>query len=251
MESLAEQPVLQHAEVRVQVRGVRLERRGGHLRLAVLNRLRGDSHLLPGDFVGERTVGVQTRGRDEVKDWPQERLKVGLFILAVLCEQPPELRGLAVKTRSPVRGHVMAHDRAVSPALGDDGLGRVVRGVHVHVGHGPEQLVAPAQGVVPEGRAGEPLDRTVHAHVKHGIRAEAVFLLEPLVVRGVLRMRGEVTLEEQTHGITLDAESGLDADEHVADLQPGDERPFPGNSRESVVGIERAPRILHVAHQHV
>ena len=145
----------------------------------------------------------------------------------------------------------MAHDGAVPPALGDDGLRGVVRGVHVHVGHGSEELVAPAQGVVTEGRARKPLHRAVHSHVQHGIRAEPVFLLKPLVVRGVLRMRREISLKEQTHGIPLDAESRLDADEHVADLQSGDERSFPGDGREAVVGLERAPRVLHVAHQHV
>ena len=64
-------------------------------------------------------------------------------------------------------------------------------------------------------------------------------------------MRREISLKEQTHGIPLDAESRLDADEHVADLQSGDERSFPGYGREAVVGLERPPRVLHVAHQHV
>ena len=89
----------------------------------------------------------------------------------------------------------MAHDGAVAPALGDDGLRGVVRGVHVHVGHGSEELVAPAQGVVTEGRTRKPLHRAVHSHVQHGIRAEPVFLLKPLVVRGVLRMRREISLK--------------------------------------------------------
>ena len=145
----------------------------------------------------------------------------------------------------------MRHDDSVPAALRDDGLGGVVRGVDVHVRHGAEELIGPAQAVVTEGRARKPFHRAVHAHVQDGVRAVA--LLQPFVIRGVLRVRGEIALEKQTHGIALHPERGLDADEDVADREARDVRPavLALRGRESVVRVQRAPRLLHAPDQHV
>ena len=56
----------------------------------------------------------------------------------------------------------------------------------------------------------------MHPEVHYRVRL--VRVLKPLVVRGVLRVRGEVSLEKKPHGVALHAERGLDAYEHVADL---------------------------------
>ena len=110
----------------------------------------------------------------------------------------------------------MRNDHAVSTALGDDTFARIVRGVHVDVWHRAQQLLAPREARVTKRRARKPLHGAVHAKVDNGTRLEII--LQPLVVGGILRMRREITLEEQTHRVAFDAERRLNADEHVAEL---------------------------------
>ena len=66
----------------------------------------------------------------------------------------------------------------------------------------------------------------MHAEVNHSVSAEIV--LKPLVIGGVLRMRREISLEEQTHRITLDAERWLNSYEDVSQLESGDDAPLTG-----------------------
>ena len=103
-----------------------------------------------------------------------------------------------------------------------------------------QQLVAPAQACVSQWTTREPLHGAVHAHVHHGVRAQPV--LEVLVVGGILRVRGEVSLEQQTHGIALHPQRRLHPDEHVAHPEAGHEGTLAGDGGKAVVGFQLTPR---------
>lgn len=62
----------------------------------------------------------------------------------------------------------------------------------------------------------QPLDGTMHAKVQHSVRS--VLMLQPLVEGCILRVRREVALEQQPHGVSLHSQRRLHADPHIAEL---------------------------------
>ena len=89
----------------------------------------------------------------------------------------------------------------------------------------------------------------MHAEVNDRVRLELV--LKPFVIRGVLRMRREIALEQQSHRIALHAERRLNADEDVTKLETSDDAPFAWRSRKSDVIFERSPRRFHLFYEYV
>ena len=63
----------------------------------------------------------------------------------------------------------------------------------------------------------EPIHTSIRTQVAHGVRAQAA--LQPEVECGVLRVRRQVALEEQAHGVALQAQRRLHAHPHLAQLQ--------------------------------
>lgn len=61
-----------------------------------------------------------------------------------------------------------------------------------------------------------------HASLVSHLRAEAMVRLDPLVERSVLRVRREVPLEHEAHGVPLQPEQRLHPKKHVPQLQPPD-----------------------------
>ena len=64
-------------------------------------------------------------------------------------------------------------------------------------------------------------------------------MVDPLVESGVLRVRRQVAFKQQPHGVALDAQRGLDADEDVARPETRDKK-LPGSCR------HHAPEFGHV-----
>lgn len=72
-----------------------------------------------------------------------------------------------------------------------------------------------------KGSARQPLNGSVHPKVQHCLRLEAV--LKPLVESSILRVRCQVPLKEQAHGVPFDAQDRLDANPDIAHLHPANQ----------------------------
>mmetsp|Transcript_30510 Transcript_30510/g.65297 ORF Transcript_30510/g.65297 Transcript_30510/m.65297 type:complete len:563 (-) Transcript_30510:97-1785(-) len=252
MQALREEPVLHDLQIGEQavhkVGEVLLRNVAGFPSIAIaiaigwLEILRGDF----GAFGGERAVLEESRGRHRVHDrLPQDRIRPR--ILPEIRDQILQNGQLLVQSGTAVRRHVVAHDGAVAPPLGDDGFRRVVGRVQVHVGQVSEEDVAPGEACVAHWGAGEPLDRPVRAKVHHSVRFKA--LLEPRVEGGVLGVRGEVPLEEQPHGVALHPQQGLHADPDVAELEAADDVHALAGDTEVAGVAEIAPLALELARE--
>ena len=135
----------------------------------------------------------------------------------------------------------MRDDRRKPSAARDRGFTGVVARIQIELRGLAQEPVGPA--VAGEGRleSGHPLRRAVHSHVDHGVGIEIPG--DPTVEAEVLMMRRFFAVKDQAHGVTLDANSGLHADEHVAEADPTHEDGV--TPRRSDVSGEVAPSGVH------
>ena len=112
-------------------------------------------------------------------------------------------------------GSQVADGFRVAAALGDGGLGGVVRRVVVEVGDGADQVIGEAHPRHAHLLTGHELQGTVGAKVQHRI-GPPDFVQEG-VVGGKAVVGAGGAGEQQPHGVAFVAEGGLHANEHVAE----------------------------------
>mmetsp|Transcript_12822 Transcript_12822/g.39903 ORF Transcript_12822/g.39903 Transcript_12822/m.39903 type:complete len:344 (-) Transcript_12822:1493-2524(-) len=86
-------------------------------------------------------------------------------------------------------------------------------------------------------------------HAKVDVRVSTPDVLQPVIIRDVLRVRREVALEQQAHRVALDAQQRLHADEDRADLQATHHGASLVVGHDATVALQRPPLRLDAVKQ--